>query len=72
MEKNMHIIDRVIRGLLALNIAGYFYFGEPELSYFNVFLIFVAVLSFITALINFCPTYDLLGLKQNKEKENNN
>jgi hypothetical protein len=40
MEKNMHIIDRVIIGLLALNIAGYFYFGEPELSYFNVFLIF--------------------------------
>ena len=71
MEKNMHIIDRIIRGLLAVNIAGYFYFFKPELTYLNLLLIFIAILSFITALLNFCPTYDILGLKQksNKKKE---
>ncbi len=67
----MHIIDRVIRALLVVNIAGYFYFFKPELTYLNLLLIFIATLSFITALMNFCPTYDLLGLKKNKEKENN-
>ena len=73
MEKNMHIIDRIIRGLLAVNIAGYFYFFKPELTYLNLLLIFIAILSFITSVLNFCPTYGILGLNQksNKKKENN-
>jgi hypothetical protein len=66
MEKNMHIIDRIIRGLLAVNIAGYFYFFKAELTYLNLLLICIAVLSSITVLLNFCPIYDLLGLRYKK------
>ena len=68
MEKNMHIIDRIIRGLLAVNIAGYFYFFKPELTYLNLLLLFIAILSFITALLNFCPIYNILGLKKNRKE----
>jgi hypothetical protein len=69
MEKNMHIIDRVIRFLIGINISGYFYFFGIETTCLNFLLIFIAILSFITAVLNFCPTYDLLALKQKSNKK---
>jgi len=67
MKKNMGIADRVIRILIAVVIAIlYFTKTEPVTDTVGMVLLVIGAVLLLTALINFCPLYKLLGIKTHK------
>lgn len=61
MINNMHIIDRIIRIIIALVIV-YFYFAGQISGLAAIILGIIAVIFIITGLIGYCPVYQLLGI----------
>ncbi len=61
MINNMHVIDRIIRIIVALVIV-YFYFMGQITGTAAIILGIVAALFIVTGLIGYCPTYHLLGI----------
>ena len=62
MKNNMGSADRIIRAILgAVIIALGFYFG----SWFGV----IGLVPIITAALNFCPAYNLIGISTRKKIE---
>jgi hypothetical protein len=62
MKNNMGSADRIIRVILgAVIIALGFYFG----SWFGV----IGLVPIITAALNFCPAYNLIGISTRKKIE---
>lgn len=55
MRKNIGSTDKIIRLLLGVGLIIY---G----IYFNSWIGFIAVIPILTALINMCPIYSLLGI----------
>jgi len=68
MKKNLGIIDKTIRVVLAALAAVLYFLGVVKGTLGLVVLI-VAILLVVTSLINFCPLYALFGLSTNKKKE---
>jgi len=68
MKKNLHAIDRTIRVLIALAVA-LLYFTHVISGTLAVVLGIVAVVFAVTAFINFCPLYALLGISTRKRTE---
>ena len=67
MKKNMGIADRVIRIVIAVVIAIlYFTKTEPVTDTVGMVLLVIGAVLLLTALINFCPLYKLLGIKTHK------
>ncbi len=63
----MGIADRVIRILIAVVIAIlYFTKTEPVTDTVGMVLLVIGAVLLLTALINFCPLYKLLGIKTHK------
>jgi hypothetical protein len=56
MKKNMGILDRSARVLLAVVLAGLYYTGTVT-GTFGIVLVVVAAVLVITAFLGFCPLY---------------
>lgn len=64
MSKNVGSIDRIVRVVLGLVLAGLFFY-QPDAGYRWVALI-VGLLLIGTAGMSFCPIYRILGMSTNK------
>ena len=62
MKKNMGVVDRAIRTVVAVVIA-VLYFAHVIDGTLALILGIVALIFLLTSLISFCPVYALLGLK---------
>lgn len=60
MKKNIGKLDKTIRLVLALVIAGLF-FGNVISGILGIALVVVAVIFVATSFINFCPLYTIFG-----------
>jgi heme/copper-type cytochrome/quinol oxidase subunit 4 len=60
MTKNVGQTDKIIRIVLAVILAALDYFGVVT-GAFSWVLSVVAIVLLVTAFINFCPLYTLLG-----------
>jgi hypothetical protein len=61
MKKNMGLLDRVIRVLIALGAAALVYFDVVE-GIYSYILLTITVIFLLTSLVSFCPLYGLFGL----------
>jgi len=68
MKKNMGIIDKSIRILIAV-IVVILYFTNLISGTLAVVLLLFSGIFILTALIGICPLYMPLGIKTNKEKK---
>ena len=67
MRKNLHVIDRVLRFLLAVVVA-VLYFTNAINATAAIVLGLVAVLLIVTSFTGFCPVYHVLGISTLKKK----
>ena len=61
MKKNMGNLDKIIRIILAVVMAG-LYFGGIVSGTFGIVLVVLAGVFLLTSLVSFCPLYTLVGL----------
>jgi hypothetical protein len=66
MKSNVSTADRITRIIIAVAIVAMYFLDVISGTTGIVLLIIAAVLA-LTALINFCPLYFLLGLSTNKK-----
>ena len=66
MKSNLGSIDRLVRILAAVAIA-VLYFTNAISGTTAVILIVIGLVLLLTALINFCPLYYLLGIRTRKK-----
>ncbi len=64
MSKNVGSIDRIVRVVLGLVLAGLFFY-QPDAGYRWLALI-VGLVLIGTAGMSFCPIYRILGMSTNK------
>ncbi len=67
MINNMHIIDRIIRIIIALLIVIFYAMGQIT-GLAAIILGIVAVAFVITGGLGYCPIYHLLGISTNPSK----
>jgi preprotein translocase subunit SecD len=65
MKANMGILDRVLRGLIAVAIVILYYTNSISGTVAIVLLV-VAGVFMLTSFISFCPLYSILGFHSNK------
>ena len=63
MEKNMGMIDRMVRLALAFALFSTYFLLEGQERYFSV----IGLYPFITASLSYCPFYKLIGVKSTSE-----
>jgi len=68
MKKNMGSTDKMIRILIAIAIAGLYYFDVIGGTTAIILMIF-AIVFLLTSLISVCPAYNLFGINTCKTKE---
>ncbi len=68
MKRNMGIIDKVIRFLIAATIA-VLYFMNVITGTLGIVLLILAVIFVLTSFISFCPLYAPFGISTCKRKE---
>ncbi|WP_319559869.1 DUF2892 domain-containing protein [Marispirochaeta sp.] len=61
MQKNMGIVDRVIRLALAV-IIGILYFSNQISGTAALILGIIAIVFLLTSIVSFCPLYNLLKI----------
>lgn len=61
MKTNVGNIDRIIRIVLAIVLAGLYFGGIVEGTIGIILLVLAAVFT-LTAIVGFCPLYTLVGL----------
>jgi uncharacterized membrane protein len=66
MKKNMGVIDRVLRILVAIILA-ILYFTSTVTGTFGIVLLVLAGVFVLTSIISFCPLYLPFGLKTFKK-----
>ena len=67
MKKNVGSIDQIIRYILAAVLIILF-FTKVVTGVLGYVLLAVAVIFIVTALLNFCPIWWMIGVKTNKTK----
>jgi hypothetical protein len=67
MKKNMGLIDKVIRVLIAVVIIA-LYFTNMISGLLGVILLILAGVFILTSLLGFCPLYLPIGLSTNKKE----
>ena len=67
MKKNMGTVDRAVRIIIGLIIAGLYYTNVISGTVGIVLLVF-AVIFILTSLISVCPLYSILGISTCKKK----
>lgn len=65
MKSNVSNVDRIIRVLIAVVVAG-LYFSNVISGTLAIVLGIVAVIFLATSLISFCPLYSVLGFSTRK------
>jgi len=60
MKANMGAIDRIIRLVIAMILAA-FYFTDTITGTVGIVFLVVAAVFTLTSLVSFCPLYTLLG-----------
>lgn len=68
MKTNMGIIDRAVRILLAVIIAGLYYFNQISGTTALILLVLAGIL-LLTSLVSFCPLYLPFGISTNKKQQ---
>jgi hypothetical protein len=68
MKKNMGLIDRVLRTILAVVVAVLYFGGQLTGTAALILGIFAAIF-LVTSSIGFCPVYKLLGISTLKGEE---
>lgn len=68
MKKNVGTIDKVIRILVALVLAG-LYFANVIPGTLGIILLAVAVVFLLTSFIGFCPLYWPFGINTGVKKD---
>lgn len=70
MKKNVGVIDRVVRVIIAAVLA-ILYFAEVVTGTLGIIFLVVAAISLITAAFRFCGAYALFGVNtcRNKPQE---
>ncbi len=68
MKKNMGIIDKAIRILVAAVVAILFFTGVIT-GILGIILLVLAGVFVLTSLISFCPLYTLFGFKTDKSSK---
>ncbi|NJB36490.1 MULTISPECIES: DUF2892 domain-containing protein [Flavobacteriaceae] len=68
MNKNMGVVDRVYRVIVAVLVA---LFGYLEIiaGVFSIILMVLAAIFIITSIIGYCPVYSLFKVNTCKTKE---
>ncbi|MDA3900019.1 MAG: DUF2892 domain-containing protein [Spirochaetes bacterium] len=66
MKKNMHVIDRILRTLLAITII-LLYLGNMINGAAAIILGIIAVVFLVTSALGFCPLYTVLPFPKKKE-----
>ncbi|QOR76581.1 MAG: DUF2892 domain-containing protein [Thermoflavifilum sp.] len=61
MKRNISTADRLIRLVLAI-VLGVLYFTHTVTGTAGIILLIVGVILLLTALVNFCPIYRILGI----------
>jgi len=67
MKKNMGLIDRIIRVVIAV-VIGILYFTNIISGTLGIILLALAVVFILTSVISFCPLYLPFGLNTGKKK----
>ena len=67
MKKNISTTDRFIRILIAV-LFGALYFKGIITGVFGLTMLIIGIVFLLTAMVNFCPIYKLLGLSTNKKQ----
>lgn len=67
MKKNMGSIDKIIRLIVVLILAG-LYFTKVIEGTLGLIAIAISVVFLLTSLISFCPLYTILGINTCKKK----
>ncbi|MGV6862569.1 MAG: YgaP family membrane protein [Putridiphycobacter sp.] len=62
MKKNMGNVDKIIRLVVAVILAGLFIMGKIE-GVLGYIAVSVAAIFVLTSIIGFCPLYTLFGIK---------
>lgn len=68
MKRNMGLVDKIIRFLVAAAIA-VLYFTNVITGTLGIVLLIIAVIFLLTSFISFCPLYAPFGLSTCKRKE---
>lgn len=68
MKKNLGILDKVIRLILAAFFI-YLYFSGTLTGVIGIILLVLAGIFILTSLVSFCPFYSLIGVSTSKKKE---
>ncbi|XCF05499.1 DUF2892 domain-containing protein [Tamlana crocina] len=70
MEKNLGVLDKVLRIILSI-ITGILYYTGIIDGALGYILMVIAVICLITGFVSFCPLYSLFDIKtRNKKTEN--
>jgi hypothetical protein len=67
MKKNMGMIDKVIRILIAVVVV-VLYFTNVISGTLGIILLIVSGILVLTTLINFCPIWAMLGISTKKKE----
>ncbi|PCH49288.1 MAG: hypothetical protein COC22_06900 [Flavobacteriaceae bacterium] len=68
MKKNMGSVDKIVRVLIAIVIAVFYWQGIIS-GALAIVLLTVGAIFLITSLISSCPLYSIVGIKTCKSKE---
>ncbi|MCZ2460820.1 MAG: DUF2892 domain-containing protein [Chitinophagales bacterium] len=68
MKSNIGSTDKIVRILLAIVIA-VLYFTKVISGTTGIILLVLGVILLLTALINFCPIWAMLGINTKKKKD---
>ena len=66
MTKNMGMLDRTLRTIVALAVATLYFMGRLPGALGIVLLVFAGVF-LVTSFVSFCPVYTLLGISTGKK-----
>jgi Protein of unknown function (DUF2892) len=69
MKKNMGLIDRLIRLIVAATLA-MLYFTNVVTGTAGIILLVIAGVFTLTSFISFCPLYTIIGINTCKRKTN--
>jgi len=68
MKKNLNTLDRVVRIIVAMVIAGLF-FANIISGTVAIILLVVAAIFILTSFISFCPIYWAIGISSKKKED---
>lgn len=70
MKKNISTVDKWIRVMIAVT-ASALYFTHTVVGTAGIILLIVGGIMLLTAIINFCPLYGILGISSNRKQDTN-